>query len=69
MRSASLICGALAVACAIVVASGPAQGAELPQGYTAVFNGTDLSGWHGWAIHEKGAGPYDMEIFSVSSRL
>jgi hypothetical protein len=31
-----------------------------PPGFTAVFNGKDLSGWHGWAIHAKGAGPLDF---------
>jgi hypothetical protein len=31
-----------------------------PKGFTALFNGKDLSGWHGWAIHAKGAGPYDL---------
>ncbi len=47
-----------------------ARGAE-PQpskGFTALFNGRDLSGWHGWAIHEKGAGLYDVEKLEVYPR-
>src|SRR3954451_6715871 len=31
-----------------------------PKGFTVLFNGKDLTGWHGWAIHAKGAGPYDL---------
>ena len=27
-----------------------------PKGFTAAFNGKDLTGWHGWAIHDKKAG-------------
>ncbi|MBL8866237.1 MAG: DUF1080 domain-containing protein [Planctomycetia bacterium] len=34
--------------------------AEPPKGFTALFNDKDLAGWHGWAIHEKGAGPIDF---------
>ena len=28
--------------------------AEPAGGVRALFNGTDLDGWHGWAIHAKG---------------
>jgi hypothetical protein len=31
-----------------------------PAGFTALFNGRDLAGWHGWAIHSKGGTPDDM---------
>ena len=31
-----------------------------PKGYAAIFNGTDFAGWHGWAIHDKGATPPEM---------
>jgi hypothetical protein len=27
-----------------------------PTGFTALFNGKDLSGWYGWAIHDKQSG-------------
>ncbi len=40
-----------------------AQGADAvapPKGFTAIFNGKDLAGWHGWAIHGKGGSPADM---------
>src|SRR5262245_16897240 len=32
-----------------------------PKGFTAIFNGQDLSGWHGWAIHDKNAGLLDLD--------
>jgi hypothetical protein len=32
-----------------------------PRGFTALFNGRDLAGWHGWDIHAKGASPADLE--------
>jgi hypothetical protein len=38
----------------------PARAAEPPPGFVALFNGKDLTGWHGWAIHAKAAGPYDF---------
>ena len=43
---------------AIPVAS-PLFAAEPPKGFTPLFNGKDLDGWHGWAIHAKGASPAD----------
>lgn len=30
--------------------------AEPPPGFTAIFNGKDLGGWHGWKIHDDGKG-------------
>jgi 3-keto-disaccharide hydrolase len=39
-----------------------------PQGFTALFNGQDLSGWHGWAIHAKGFGPYELEKLSPEEK-
>jgi Domain of Unknown Function (DUF1080) len=68
MRSVTLIRGALVAACACVAAPAASRAVEPPQGFTAVFNGHDLSGWHGWAIHEKGAGPYDMEKLSAEDQ-
>ena len=35
-----------------------------PLGLQSLFNGKDLTGWHGWAIHAKGAGPYDLAKLS-----
>src|SRR5215475_12340584 len=40
----------------------------IPKGFTALFNGKDLRGWHGWAIHEKNAGPRDMAKLSPEER-
>ena len=31
-----------------------------PKGFTALFNGKDLDGWRGWAIHGKGGSPVDL---------
>jgi hypothetical protein len=41
-----------------------------PEGFTALFNGKDLTGWHGWDIHGNGNrfGPYDMEKMSPEER-
>lgn len=39
-----------------------------PAGFTPLFNGKDLSGWHGWAIHGKGASPSDLEKLSPEER-
>src|SRR5207248_7762543 len=45
-----------------------AQSVTPPKGFTALFNGKDLTGWHGWAIHEKAAGPYDLAKLSPEER-
>ncbi len=39
-----------------------------PKGFTALFNGKDLSGWHGWAIHAKGGSPADVAKLSPEER-
>src|SRR5436190_19337542 len=63
-----------AVAAGLVLLPVPCRADEAPRvvrpprGFTALFNGQDLSGWHGWAIHEKGAGPIDMAKLSPEER-
>src|SRR5262245_3904421 len=52
----------------LLLAATSARAADPPKGFHAIFNGTELSGWHGWAIHEKGAGPYDMAKLSPEER-
>ena len=42
--------------------------AELPAGFTALFNGKDLAGWHGWAIHTKGGSPADLAKLNPDDR-
>jgi hypothetical protein len=39
-----------------------------PPGFTALFNGRDLSGWHGWDIHEKGMSPQKLVSLSMYER-
>src|SRR5215208_3953788 len=39
-----------------------------PRGFTPLFNGKDLTGWHGWAIHARGAGPLDFAKLSPEDR-
>jgi hypothetical protein len=48
----------------------PARAADVepPKGFTAIFDGKSLDGWHGWAIHEKAAGPYDMAKLTPEER-
>ncbi len=46
----------------------PARAAEPLPGFTPLFNGKDLTGWHGWAIHAKGAGPYALAELSPEER-
>lgn len=38
-----------------------------PEG-ESIFNGRDLSGWHGWAIHDKGGSPDDLAKLSDEER-
>ncbi|HVK16892.1 MAG TPA: DUF1080 domain-containing protein [Fimbriiglobus sp.] len=39
-----------------------------PPGFTALFNGKNLAGWHGWAVHEKGGKPADLVKLSPEER-
>jgi hypothetical protein len=59
---------ACCLAAALLAGRAAADPVAPPQGFTALFNGTDLSGWHGWAIHEKGAGLYDLAKMSPEDR-
>jgi hypothetical protein len=60
---------ALALAWSSAVPAVPAvSAAEPPKGFTPLFNGKDLTGWHGWAIHEKAAGPYDLAKLTDEER-
>jgi 3-keto-disaccharide hydrolase len=54
MRTLSVL--AAIMTAALTVAADPIP----PKGFTPLFNGKDLTGWHGWAIHAKGAGPIDF---------
>jgi hypothetical protein len=39
-----------------------------PPGFAALFNGQDFTGWHGWAIHEKGMSPQKLASMSMAER-
>src|SRR6478672_1189211 len=54
MRSLSLATAVLTAS--LTLAAEPAP----PKGFIALFNGKDVTGWHGWAIHARGAGPLDF---------
>lgn len=43
----------LAVSLAILPLACPAADPEPPKGFRALFNGKDLTGWHGWNPHES----------------
>src|SRR5262249_37841387 len=43
----------------LAATNGHAAEPQPPKGFTAVFNGKDLSGWHGWAIHGPGGSPVE----------
>ncbi|MBM3979541.1 MAG: DUF1080 domain-containing protein [Planctomycetes bacterium] len=46
----------------------PLFAAEPPKGFTALFDGKTLDGWHGWAIHAKGGAPADLVKFAPEVR-
>jgi 3-keto-disaccharide hydrolase len=52
----------------IAFAASPLPAAEPPAGFTPLFNGKDLDGWHGWAIHAKGASPVALAKLSPEER-
>jgi hypothetical protein len=63
---------AAAAAVFAVVASAPAGDVPVepqpPKGFTALFNGKDFTGWHGWAIHAKGGSPLDVAKMTPEER-
>ncbi|HJZ55879.1 MAG TPA: DUF1080 domain-containing protein [Gemmataceae bacterium] len=73
--TARLALSVSAFAAALTLVSGGARpslaGADEPKappGFTALFNGKDLAGWHGWAIHAKGASPDDVAKLNPEER-
>ena len=46
----------------------PLLAAEPPKGFTPLFNGKDLEGWHGREIHKKGNAPADVAKLSPEER-
>jgi hypothetical protein len=62
--------GSLFVLVALLGLACTARAADLqpPKGFTALFNGKDLSGWHGWNPHQAKSGPYDLEKLTPEER-
>ncbi|MFM8275300.1 MAG: DUF1080 domain-containing protein [Gemmata sp.] len=48
------------LSCLALALAYPLGAAEPPKGFAPLFNGKDLAGWYGWAIHAKGAAPADV---------
>jgi hypothetical protein len=46
----------------------PSADVQAPQGFTALFNGRDQTGWHGWAIHARNSGPMDLAKMTPEER-
>lgn len=61
----------IAVSVATILAVGfsaLAAPAQLPSGFKPIFNGTDTTGWRGWAIHSKGASPAELAKLDAGAR-
>lgn len=50
------------------VSASRAAAADPPPGFTPLFDGRTLTGWHGWAIHEKGGSPAELARLSPEER-
>ncbi len=59
---------ACTLAALLLVVPFAVRAADPPPGFTALFNGKDLAGWHGWAIHSKGASPVDLAKLPAAER-
>ena len=53
---------------ALAAGPAPAQSGQPPSVFVAAFNGRDLDGWYGWAIHDKAGDPKTMAGLSVDER-
>ncbi|MCZ2340269.1 MAG: DUF1080 domain-containing protein [Bacteroidales bacterium] len=68
-RAACLLLRATGFGLVLVLAgSASVRADDVPPGFQPLFNGKDLSGWHGWAIHAKGASPSDLAKLSAADR-
>ena len=52
----------------LLIVSSPLFASEPPKGFTPLFNDKNLDGWHGWAIHAKGASPAELERLAPAER-
>jgi hypothetical protein len=65
MRSMDKTAGLLVM---LVTALAASAEDSVPAGFTPLFNGKNLDGWHGWAIHAKGASPADFAKLSLEEK-
>ena len=56
------------LSCIALYAAVPLLAAEPPKGFTPLFNGKTLDGWHGWAIHAKGGSPAELAKLTPEER-
>lgn len=47
----------------------PLLAADPPKGFTPLFDSKTLTGWHGWAVHAKGASPADLAKLTSEDRV
>ncbi|MGL4421192.1 MAG: 3-keto-disaccharide hydrolase, partial [Gemmataceae bacterium] len=52
----------------ILSAGLPCVAQNPPAGFKPLFNGKDLTGWHGWAIHAKGGTPADIAKMTAEEK-
>jgi hypothetical protein len=52
----------------LALSASPLLAADPPKGFTPLFNGQNLDGWHGWAIHAEGGAPGDLAKLSPEDR-
>ena len=67
MRRISLAAGIAMIAVLHNLTAGAADPVP-PKGFTSLFNGKDLTGWHGWPVHAKGYGPYEIQKLAAEEK-
>ncbi len=56
------------IAALLTITAARAAEPQPPAGFVAVFNGKDLTGWHGVKPHDRGGSPLDVAKLSESER-
>jgi hypothetical protein len=58
----------VALLAAFIPGPAPAVEPAAPPGFESLFNRRDLTGWHGWDIHKKGASPAEFDKLSAEEK-